>query len=131
MAITAALNITESSVYVNQGAHAVVIVSNSGGSDVQVRSAYPKISSTGSNVPPATSSAAGVIDLSTFSDTNIPAGGTLELDFGLNFFASSLGLSGTGTYTVGCAIYTSTGGLVEATTDTITVNPIPQPSQQD
>lgn len=122
MAITASISLGPNPVRVNQPTRCVLNVANSGGSDLNIISAYPQASATGISPPPAVSAALGDVDLSTSIHFTVPAGGSVNLPFNAVFFGPSTDPLGAGTFTVGCQVNMQDGSTVAASTATIVVN---------
>lgn len=134
MAITATIALSKSTVQINQPLQAVVTISNSGASDVNVQAVTPLIKMTGSSDPTPynTAVAAGQPDLGPGVNVTVPASGSLAVSFPLTAFAPTTGPlgAGSGSYDVLCEIQTSDGSETRPTAATLTVNPLPDTQPQ-
>jgi hypothetical protein len=132
MAMSATISVSPSTVLINQPANAVITISNSGGSAVQVTNIAPFIFFTGSAIPYDPSANIGAINLGPSVNVSVPAAGSLSFPFSMVFFAPSTGPLGTGggTYSVNAICQSNDGSVFSPTAATITVNPIALPSTE-
>lgn len=126
MAMTATISLSLSTVLINQPTNAVLIVSNSGSSAVNVIALAPLVYFTGNSAPYATSVAQGEWALGPGVNITVPASGSLAYSAPFVFFAPSTGQygAGNGTFSVGAVCQTSDGSIFSPTAATVTVNPI-------
>lgn len=127
MAITATIAVDNATKVVNQNIAVALTVSNSGGANVNVLSVVPNAITTGqaASIPP--SDAVGQPSIIVGSSSHVvPAGGSLQINWGAVFFAPSTGYAGTGsgTYSLGAIVYSDDGSVVSPTPVVVTVNPI-------
>lgn len=122
MAITASISLGPNPAKVNQPVRCVLNVANSGGSALNIISAYPQASVTGISPPPAVACAMGDVDLSTSIHFSVPPSGSVNLPFNAVFFGPSTDPLGAGTFTVGCQVNMSDGSTIAASTATVVIN---------
>jgi len=129
MAVTATISLsTGGPTYIEQQIMATVIVSNSGGSDVNITEIQPTLTFTGnSQALDASSAALGKVLVSSVQNTRIPAGGSRSFIFSVVPHVPSINSDGTaGTYSISCKIQDNTGDVIaQPTAATIQVDQVP------
>jgi len=128
-ALSASIAISSSTITVGQVLNAVLTVSNSSGTDINIMQVLPKVNFTGNPIPVDGSSVAyGAVPLTQGFNNVVPAGGSLNLRFSYSIYQPSAmtGLDQTknGTYDVGCLIIANDGEQLSPSVATVTVNPV-------
>lgn len=129
MAMTATISLNSAGpLIIAQEVMAIVVVSNSGGSNVQVLEIDPVCIFTGNPLPMDGSSySKGHVPLNGNVPSVVPAGGSVTFQFFTAFHYPSINFDHTaGTYSVSCNIICSDGSLVTPTAATIQVNQVPK-----
>lgn len=127
MALTATIALSQSSVTIHEPTFAVITVSNSGGSAVNMASISPLVKFTGnSQILDASSYGAPHELLINPANQSVPAGGSTTFSYELCVHAPSTGVTdtGTGTYDVGAQCYGADGSSFAPTAATLTVHPV-------
>jgi len=129
MALTASIAISSSTITVGQVLNAVLTVSNSSGTDINVMQVLPKVNFTGNPIPMDGSSVSyGAVPLTQGFNNVVPAGGSLNIRFSYSIYQPStmnqLDQDSTGTYDVGCLILANDGEQISPTVATVTVLPV-------
>ena len=127
MALSATIAVTYSSTTIHEPNTAVLTVSNSGGSAVNMAQITPRINFTGDSAPEDASSY-GCTNSVLINPANqvVPAGGSTTYSFQFTIHAPSTKVddSGSGTYDVGAQCYGADGSSFAPTPTTVTVHPV-------
>ncbi len=127
MALTATIALSQSSVSIHEPTQAILTVSNSGGSAINMAQITPLYKFTGNSI---------ILDASSFGSTNsvqinpanqsVPAGGSTIYTWELVGHAPSTKVddSGTGTYDISAQCYGADGSSFAPTAATLTVHPV-------
>ena len=130
MALTASISLDRASATVGQSINATVVVSNSGGSNVNILEIDPTCIFTGNSQPRDGSSALlGKVPLGSAVNPVVPAGGSATFKFSVVINSPSTGSQdlGSGTYSVSCNIIPSDSNgnsFTPASAATVTVHPV-------
>lgn len=132
MAMTATISVSPSTVLINQLVNAVITISNSAGSPVNVTGIAPYAFFTGSSAPYDPSINIGAINLGNGVNLSVPASGSLTFPFSFVAFASSTNPynTGNGTYSISAICNASDGSIFSPTAATVTVNSITLPTTE-
>jgi hypothetical protein len=133
MALSATIAVTPTTTTINEPVNAAITVSNSGASAVNVLYCQLKTHLTGSTSTAVNTAVAVTNPVPLIGQPMVvPAGGSVILPGTFIYFAPSYSLGGVlTTYNCLATIQTSDGSVFNSTPDaTVTINPLPQPVQE-
>lgn len=121
MSLSATIALSQSSGSIHTPINAVVTVSNSGGSPINITTILPQIMATSDSEPEDAASYSTREAMITPYNTSVPAGGSSIFNFATVFHKPSTNT----TYTVGCMICGADGSIIFPSAATVTITSIP------